>query len=288
LDPLEQLSKDYYQIERAIQLLGQSRTAPITNQQIAAAIGRDELALERLFRRWALVDTQKFMQYLTKAYAKGLVRDAFEFCQEHDGSKVPDAGRLFNLIPAFQAVESGLHFQKGTNMDIHYGVHATPFGHCLLAICSQGICNLHFAEGQSPQYWESWLQNYWPSASLHYAPQVTASLITKVFSHSAKEKSGTLYLYAEGSRFQVAVWDALLKIPSGQVVTYEGLARHVGSPDGARAVGNAVGKNPIAFLIPCHRVIRKSGEFGHYGGGKARKKAMLGWEAAQSPYRPLK
>ena len=169
----------------------------------------------------------------------------------------------------------------GQGLEIEFGYHPSPFGRCLIASTTRGICYLEFlVQGQSAASIDG-IRKRWPHAHIVQRPQKTRKLIRRIFDFKHDNDSAPLYLYVKGTNFQIKVWEALLKIPLGKAVTYEDVARHIGMPKAARAVGNAVGQNPIPFLIPCHRVIKKLGGFGNYGGGKERKKAMLGWEAAK-------
>jgi AraC family transcriptional regulator of adaptative response/methylated-DNA-[protein]-cysteine methyltransferase len=281
MNDLEQLASDYYRIEKAIQFLAECCSKQPPLRQIAAAVHTDEYHFKRLFNRWARTAPQKFIPYLTQKYARRLVQEAFDFFEVVDTSNGFGPRRLSNLTVTLQPNISSPSSKKGRDLSISYGYHATPFGHCLLAVCRKGLCNLHFLQKNDQKHWAAWLKNYWPCASMRFEPDKTGRIVRQMFPLSSKAKSTALDVYVEGTRFQIAVWHALLNIPFGKAVTYESLACHLGIPGGARAVGNAVGKNPIPYLIPCHRVIRKNGVFGNYGGGKARKQAMLGWEAAQ-------
>ena len=167
-------------------------------------------------------------------------------------------------------------------MSIRYGYHPSPFGDCLLAVTSRGICALRFDQGGGRESLVEWLARQWPRAALASEPDATGPLIRRIFPFPDDRAPAPLHIHVKGTNFQIRVWEALVRIPFGQAVTYEDLARHLGIPRAARAVGNAVGANPIPFLIPCHRVLRKTGEFGNYGEGPARKKAILGWEAVRA------
>ncbi|MBL0716163.1 MAG: methylated-DNA--[protein]-cysteine S-methyltransferase [Desulfosarcina sp.] len=192
------------------------------------------------------------------------------------------AGRLHDLFVTCEAVTPGEYRHKGQDLQIDYGFHSTPFGECLLAATARGLCNVSFVQKNGRETVLKDLKHQWPRAAIRHHPRNTAPLLEKVFAFSQERKPAPLHLYVKGTNFQIKVWEALLRIPLGEAVTYEDIARHIGRPQAARAVGNAVGRNPIPFLIPCHRVIRKMGDFGYYGGGPARKKALLGWESART------
>ncbi|MGA2640348.1 MAG: methylated-DNA--[protein]-cysteine S-methyltransferase, partial [Spirochaetia bacterium] len=189
-------------------------------------------------------------------------------------------GRLHELFVTCEAVTPGEVKSRGEGLSIVYGFHPSPFGRCLLAVTERGICGLSFVQ-EAPE--ESLVRNLrarWPGARLSRSPEATAGVASRVFTFDTRREPGPLHLFVRGTNFQIQVWEALIRIPFGKAVTYEDIARHIGMPRAPRAVGNAVGSNPIPFLIPCHRVIRKMGEFGNYGEGPQRKKAILGWEAA--------
>jgi AraC family transcriptional regulator of adaptative response/methylated-DNA-[protein]-cysteine methyltransferase len=161
-----------------------------------------------------------------------------------------------------------------------YGFHDTPFGECLIAVTERGICWLSFARDGSRQAILSEFRGAWKNARIKEDRAATGPLVGRIYDPALWQRQSPLPVLIKGTNFQIKVWEALLKIPIGTVVTYEDIALYIGFPKAVRAVGNAVGKNPVSFVIPCHRVVRKSAEFGNYGGGPARKKAMLGWEAS--------
>jgi AraC family transcriptional regulator of adaptative response/methylated-DNA-[protein]-cysteine methyltransferase len=165
-------------------------------------------------------------------------------------------------------------------LSIEYGFHPSPFGRCLLAVTDRGICGLSFTQEAPEGSLVRKLQMRWPGAQFIQSVESTAAVARRIFSFNATKDPGPLHLFVRGTNFQIKVWEALIRIPFGKAVTYEDIARHIGMATASRAVGNAVGSNPIPFLIPCHRVIRKMGEFGNYGEGPLRKKAIIGWEAA--------
>jgi AraC family transcriptional regulator of adaptative response/methylated-DNA-[protein]-cysteine methyltransferase len=181
-----------------------------------------------------------------------------------------------------EAVTPGEYKAKGEGLEIAYGYHATPFGECMLAKTDRGICSLDFVQNNDRRPVFASLEDRWQNATLIEDPDVTRPFVKRIFNPSEGQKSTPLHLVLSGTNFQIKVWEALIKIPMGAVVSYEDVAAHIGMPKASRAVGNAVGRNPVSFVIPCHRVIRKTAEFGNYGGGVARKLAILGWEAVRS------
>jgi AraC family transcriptional regulator of adaptative response/methylated-DNA-[protein]-cysteine methyltransferase len=185
---------------------------------------------------------------------------------------------LHDLFVQTEAVTPGEYKSHGAGVAIDYGFHPTPFGKCLLAITGRGICFLGFVNNDRQSTLEK-LRQDWPNATLTESPNRTASLVEGVF---GPQPSTPLALHLRGTNFQLKVWEALLRLPPGQVTTYQGLAQQIGDSRMARAVGNAVGRNPVAYLIPCHRVLRQVGDFGGYRYGSARKKAILLYESGQS------
>ena len=174
----------------------------------------------------------------------------------------------------------GEYKMQGAGLDIRFGFHPTPFGECLLALTERGICSLGFVVQGDRQQPLDELHQRWPAATIHSDPSQTALYADNIFNLSSDADNPKMTLYLHGTNFQIKVWEALLRIPTGWVSTYESIAGLIGSPKSARAVGQAVGANPISFIIPCHRVIRKMGDFGGYHWGEARKRAILGWEFA--------
>ena len=190
-------------------------------------------------------------------------------------------GRLHDLFIHCEAVTPGEYKSKGLGLEIDYGFSYSPFGTCMIAHTKRGICALKFVRDKTRKEIASWLQKQWPRANLRMNNKTIQRLSQSVFPFENKPAYSPLHLYIKGTNFQVKVWEALIKIPFGKTVTYQDIARHIGLPNANRAVGTAIGKNPIPFLIPCHRVIRKMGAFGNYGEGRARKKVLIGWEAAK-------
>ena len=276
-----QMSKDYNRIEKAIKFLETNFHRQPSLPEIAESVNLSEFHFQRLFSRWVGISPKRFLQFLTKEYAKKLIEHSNNILDLTYDSGLSSPGRLHDLFVTCEAVTPGEYKNKGDGMEITFGFHPSPFGKCLLAITQRGICGLRFVQDVNEESLVSWLKSKWQNASLKWEPDRMQPLVEQIFNFTFDHEPAPLHLYVKGTNFQIKVWEALLRIPLGKAVTYEDIARHIGLPRAARAVGNAVGQNPIPFLIPCHRVIRKLGDFGNYGEGPARKKAMLGWEAAQ-------
>ena len=273
------LCRDYERVEAAIRFLETHHENQPGLSDIARAAGLSEYHFQRLFSRWVGISPKRFLQFLTKEHAKALIEGSDSILDTTFDSGLSSPGRLHDLFVTCEAVTPGEYKKKGAGLEIRYGLHPSPFGECLLAVTERGLCALTFVQDGDRQEPVADLERQWPRAVIRQDRKATAGLLEQVFGFPHDNPPAPLYLFVKGTNFQIKVWEALLKIPLGRAVTYEDIARHIGLPRAARAVGNAVGRNPIPFLIPCHRVIRKMGVFGYYGGGPARKKAMLGWES---------
>ena len=268
-------SADYRRIERAIRYLEQNFLDQPSLEELAGNSGLSPFHFQRLFKRWAGISPKRFLQFLTVEYAKGLLEESHTLLDTAYEAGLSGPGRLHDLFVKIEAVTPAEYKRSGAGVKIRFGFHDSPFGECLIAVTDRGICGLSFASATREEALAN-LLNRWPGAKLIEDAKATRPSAEKIFS-PAKEK---LSLFLKGTNFQIKVWEALLHVPSGRLCCYEDLARAVGEPAASRAVGSAVGANPVAFLIPCHRVIRKSGIIGSYRWGTARKKAMLAWEAA--------
>jgi len=276
------LCRDYERVEAAIRYIEKHHEAQPGLADIARAAELSEYHFQRLFSRWVGISPKRFLQFLTKEHAKTLIAGAGSLLDSTFDSGLSSPGRLHDLFVTCEAVTPGEYKQKGAGLEIRYGLHPSPFGECLLAVTERGICALSFVQNGDRRAPVADLERQWPQADIRRDQDAAAGMMKHVFGYTRDQDPAPLYLFVKGTNFQIKVWEALLKIPLGRAVTYEDIARHIGLPKASRAVGNAVGRNPIPFLIPCHRVIRKTGIFGHYGGGPARKKAMLGWESTLS------
>jgi AraC family transcriptional regulator of adaptative response/methylated-DNA-[protein]-cysteine methyltransferase len=272
-------TSDYARIETAIRYLDANFREQPSLSEIAAQVHLSEYHFQRLFRRWAGITPKRFLQYLTAEHSRRLLRESRSVLEVSDANGLSSAGRLHDLLVGLHAVTPGELKTQGADLVIRYGFHPSPFGECLIAITGRGICALEFVETGSRTKALARLKSQWQGASLRLQPRATRLMAARVF--AASRAADRCDLYVQGSNFQVKVWEALLRIPPGRVVSYEDMAARIGAPAATRAVASAIARNPVAFLIPCHRVIRKTGVFGEYRWGSARKQAMLGWEAAQ-------
>lgn len=277
-----QLSADYQRIERAILALEKTFLQQPRLDEIAKSVALSEYHFQRLFSRWVGISPKRFLQYLTKEYAKALLAQSPNLLDVAYETGLSGTGRLHELFVTCEAMTPGEFKNKGEGLRIFYGFHPTPFGHCLLAVTERGICHLAFVQNGGRTKALKVLKEKWENAKVTVNPKLTQPLVDQIFNPLKHGRPQPLHLLLSGTNFQIKVWEALLKIPAGAVSSYEDIAARLGMPKASRAVGNAVAHNPIAYIIPCHRVVRKLGEFGNYRWGAARKKAMLGWEAAKS------
>lgn len=274
------MPNDYQRIEQAIRYLNANFRRQPTLAQVAAELGLSEFHFQRLFRRWAGVSPKRFLQFLTAEHARSVLLASGSVLEAAYAAGLSGAGRLHDLTVALNAATPGEIKSRGAGLIIRYGYHPTPFGEALIAVTPRGICALVFVQ-ESLEEALAAVRPPWENAVFLPDPGATAPLAERIFS-PGKERDGVpLALHVQGTNFQIQVWQALLCLPAGAATTYGDLAATVGAPGAARAVGSAVGHNPVAYLIPCHRVIRKTGLLGEYRWGAARKSAMLGWEAAR-------
>lgn len=278
----KQLSLDYYRIEETIHFIRNNVTRQPKLSDIAASVNLSEYYFQRLFRRWTGISPKRFLQYLTKEYAKKLLDESKNVLDVTYEAGLSGTGRLHDLFVACEAITPGEYQSKGKDVEIVYGVHPSPFGDCFIGVTKKGICSLNFIQRNNRLQLLQALKKQWPNSTLRHSARYTKKWAESAFNLLSLDAPEPIPLYVKGTNFQIKVWEALLRIPCGKAVSYEEIAKHIRMPKAARAVGNAVGRNPVSFLIPCHRVIKKMGEFGNYGGGRERKIAMLGWEAAHA------
>jgi AraC family transcriptional regulator of adaptative response/methylated-DNA-[protein]-cysteine methyltransferase len=278
---MESTSQDYRLIEQAIRFIETNARRQPELDEVAAAVGLSEFHFQRLFTRWAGISPKRFLQFLTKEHAKDLLARSENLLDATHQVGLSSLGRLHDLFIATEAVTPGEYKSRGAGLTIHYAIHPSPFGKCLIATTERGICHLGFVQTSEGDAVDD-LVTDWKEAKMVEDYKSTAKLVAPIFDLNLQSRE-SLRLHLRGTNFQIKVWEALLQIPQGTVTTYEGIAARIGKPSAVRAVGSAVGHNPVAVLIPCHRVLRKDGDFGHYRYGSARKKALLLSEFALTP-----
>jgi AraC family transcriptional regulator of adaptative response/methylated-DNA-[protein]-cysteine methyltransferase len=276
---IKQLSDDYLRIEQAILYLENHYLDQPSLEDVAANIGLSEYHFQRLFSRWAGVSPKRFLQFVTKENAKTLLDHSENLLDTTHQTGLSSLGRLHDLFVNTEAVSPGEYKSRGAGVTIRYGLHPTPFGKCLIAATDRGICHLGFVQTSEGRAIDG-LVSDWKQAKMIEDHRSTSPLVEPIFDLGYRGKPLSVHL--RGTNFQLKVWEALLQIPTGAVTTYAGIASKIGKPGAMRAVGTAIGHNPIAVLIPCHRVIRKVGEFGNYRYGALRKKALLAREFSVS------
>ncbi|MBI4545822.1 MAG: methylated-DNA--[protein]-cysteine S-methyltransferase [Gemmatimonadetes bacterium] len=274
--------EDYGRIEQAILYLDSHFYEHPGLGEVARSVGLSEYHFQRLFTRWAGISPKRFLQFLTAHYARDLLREPRSLLQVTYHAGLSGPSRLHDLIVSVHAVTPGELKRGGAGLTIRYGTHASPFGECLIAVTERGICALSFLVPGGGDHPAAELRRQWPHAQLEHSTAATGPLLERIFTLAGTGATAALPIVLKGTNFQIRVWEALLRIPPATVASYDDIAAAIGAPRAARAVGAAVGRNRVAFLIPCHRVIRKTGAFGEYHWGAGRKKVMLAWEAARA------
>ncbi len=264
---------DYQRIGLAIDFLENHRSEQPSLKALADHVRLSPFHLQRLFKRWAGISPKQFLQFNTLQIAKRLLRDSESVLGASFDSGLSGPGRMHDLFVTFDAVTPGTFKTLGSGMEIRYGFHESPFGICFIAVTDKGICALSFPDRINTDSVDE-LKANWPAASIIKDQDGTGGFIEQIFAVEP-DNNKPFHLLIRGTNFQIKVWEALIRIPPGRVISYDRIAGLIGNPKASRAVGNAVGANPISYLIPCHRVIRKSGAFGNYHWGAERKKAIL-------------
>jgi AraC family transcriptional regulator of adaptative response/methylated-DNA-[protein]-cysteine methyltransferase len=273
---------DYERIAKAIAYLRDNVTAQPSLDELAAQVHLSPFHFQRLFSRWAGTTPKRFLQVLTLELGKKLLEDSGSLLEVSDKLGLSSSSRLHDHFVQLEAVTPGEYRAKGKDVTIEHGVHDTPFGLLFVAQTPRGVCRAAFidtAEDKDEQL--EFVRKIWPLASFKTSAQKTQAVADWVTA-SPRDVKRPLSLHVPGTNFQVAVWRALLRIPAGTAVSYSQIAAAVGSPRAVRAAGSAIGANPLAFLIPCHRVIQQSGALGGYRWGPVRKEAMQVWEKVRT------
>ena len=274
---MEQQNTYHYQtMRRAIDLIDGSANSPLALADLAAQMNMSPAHFQRLFSQWVGVSPKRYQQYLALDHAKSLLADRFTTLETADAIGLSGSGRLHDLFVRWEAMSPGDFARAGDGLTINYGWFDSPFGPALSMGTDRGICGLAFAAEFGPDTAMSDLRARWPHATFVENPGAISAWTT-----AALGLCGDTALHMIGAPFQLQVWEALLRIPSGHVTTYTEIATAIGRPKAVRAVGTAVGRNPVSLLIPCHRALRKSGALGGYHWGLPVKRALLAWESAR-------
>ncbi|MCP5075434.1 MAG: methylated-DNA--[protein]-cysteine S-methyltransferase [Rhodobacteraceae bacterium] len=262
-------------IARAIDHIGDTVSDQPRLEDVAAAVGLSPTHFQRVFSQWVGVSPKRYQQYLTLDHTKHLLRDRFTLLDTAHEAGLSGTGRLHDLFLTWEAMSPGEYAAKGRGLVISYGWFDSPFGEMLVMGTSRGICGVGFTAEFGRTQALADMQSRWPEAGFRQDEAALSARVEAILGH------GEVNLLLIGAPFQIKVWEALLAIPTGHVTTYSEIARTIGNPKAARAVGTAVGRNPVSWLIPCHRALRKSGGLGGYHWGLPVKRALLAWESAR-------
>jgi AraC family transcriptional regulator of adaptative response/methylated-DNA-[protein]-cysteine methyltransferase len=274
-------SDDYDLVRRAVAFISEHWRAQPEIDEIAAASAVTATELHHLFRRWAGLTPKAFLQALTLDHARALLRDSASVLDTSYEVGLSGPGRLHDLFVTHEAMSPGEWKARGEGLTVAYAFHPSPFGIALVMATPRGLAGLAFADPGEEQAALADMRARWPKARYVEDAEITAPLARRIFDSKLWRPEQPLRVVLIGTDFEVRVWETLLKIPMGRATTYSDIAAKVCTPNAARAVGAAVGKNPICFVVPCHRVIGKSGDITGYHWGITRKRAMLGWEAGK-------
>ena len=276
-------ARDYARIERAIRFLDRAADEKPPLVAVAAEIGLSPFHFHRLFSRWAGVSPKRFLAYLSLAHARAKLRESESVLAAALDSGLSGPSRLHDLFVTFEAVTPGEYRRRGAGLDLRYGFHPTPFGRALLLTSPRGLVGLSFVTERGDDFALGEQSERWPMARLIADRRATAEIVKRIFARTWNA-SAPLPALVPGTNFQIKVWEALLRTPEGALVSYNQLGATIGCPRGSRAIGNALAANPLAYLIPCHRVIRQTGAFNDYRWGTERKLAIIAWEASRGNY----
>lgn len=271
--------RQYDAVASAIAYLRRHAQRQPSLAEVAAAAGMSEFHLQRLFSAWAGISPKRFLQYLTKEHALTALRDSAGTLEAALDAGLSGPGRLHDLMVSCEALTPGEIRAGGARVELRFGFAATPLGDALLGWTSRGVCHLVFCDGDRDAQL-ALLETRWPAARRMHDDAGAEALAVRVF--PSAPRPGRLHLVLKGTNFQIKVWEALLRIPPATLVSYRQLATAIGMPKASRAVGSAVAANSIGYLIPCHRVIRESGDSASYRWGIERKLALRAWEAGRA------
>lgn len=274
---------NYQRIEQAILYLEQNFQRQPELDEVAEKVHLSPFHFQRIFTEWAGISPKRFLQFLTVDYLKERLEKSRNLAEAADSAGLSSQSRVYDLFTTLEAVTPLEYKQHGAGIRVEYGIHDTPFGTCLIGVTERGICWLSFLRtDEDPRMEIESMKSHWFNSTFHQNQELSGAFTEKIFDARKADKSEKLHVFVKGTNFQVKVWQALLNIPIGEVTTYQNIGVAIQSPKAMQAVGSAVGSNHIAYLIPCHRVIRKDGQLGEYRWSSVRKKSMIGWEMARS------
>ncbi len=285
-DPIisEEPARDYELVRRAIAFLSETWEEQPDLDRLARHLGLSAPHCQKLFKRWCGLSPKEFVQAVTADHARALLSDSASVLECAHEVGLSGGGRLYDLFVDHEAMTPGDYKRRGAGLDIAYGFHDSPFGEVLLMATARGVSGLAFVDEDKAQTRADALADMtrrWPHARYTEAPERTQPHVDRIFNPTKWSREQPVRLTLIGTDFEVRVWEALLRIPMGKAVSYADIARFIGQPTASRAVGTAVGRNPISFVVPCHRVLRSDGGLGGYHWGLTRKRALIGWEAGR-------
>ena len=274
---------NYYRIEQAIKFLEDNFQRQPNLDEVAEKVHLSPFHFQRMFTEWAGISPKRFLQFLTVDFLKEKLNESRNLVEAAEIAGLSSQSRVYDLFTTLEAVTPQEYKMQGAGITIYYGFHATPFGECLIGATDRGVCWLSFLPlGMNQNEEIEAMKSHWHNSIFYKDELRTSQVASQIFNIGNTNPNKKLHLFVKGTNFQVKVWRALLDIPSGYVTTYQGIAEKIDSPKAMQAVGSAVGSNHIAYLIPCHRVIRKDGILGEYRWSASRKKSIIGWEMARS------
>jgi AraC family transcriptional regulator of adaptative response/methylated-DNA-[protein]-cysteine methyltransferase len=276
---MDEPSSDYDYVRRAVEYISENWREQPSLETIADAVGMRPLSLQRLFTRWAGLSPKAFVQALTLDHARSLLDDSASVLDATYEVGLSGPGRLHDLFVTHDAMTPGDYKARGAGLVIRWAFHPSPFGMALVMITDRGLAGLAFADAGGESGALSDMRARWPAAGYVEDMEATAPYARRIFDRETWRPDQPLKIFMIGSDFEVRVWETLLRLPIGRATTYSDIAAHIGKPAAARAVGAAVGRNPISFVVPCHRVLGKGGSLCGYHWGLTRKRAIIGWEA---------
>jgi AraC family transcriptional regulator of adaptative response/methylated-DNA-[protein]-cysteine methyltransferase len=270
---------DYETVRQVIEMITLDYQAQPTLEVIAAELGQSPTQLQKAFTRWAGLSPKAFLQAVTLDHARSLLADSASILDASFEVGLSGPGRLHDLFVTHEAMTPGAFKARGEGLAIRYGFHPSPFGTALVMATEHGLAGLAFADAGGEAAALADMQARWPRATYVADQAATTAYVRRIFDPATWRPDQPLRVVMIGTDFELRVWDTLLRLPLGRATTYSDIASHIGRPSAARAVGTAVGRNPISFVVPCHRVLGKSGNLCGYHWGLTRKRAILGWEA---------
>lgn len=271
---------NFYRIAEAIGYIRENFRRQPSLEEIAEKVHLSPFHFQRMFTQWAGVSPKKFLQYISIAHARLLLKDeGATLSQATYETGLSGSGRLHDLFINIEGMTPAEYKHGGRNLSINYSFADSPFGTIVVASTGKGICHLAFSDDEVQALAD--LKHHFRNATFHQKTDLIQQSALFIFSQDWK-KPETIRLHLKGTEFQLRVWETLIKIPEGRLSTYSKIAQQIQNPKAMRAVGSAIGDNPVAYLIPCHRVIQSTGSFGQYHWGSARKTAMIGWELARA------